>query len=116
MKNPINRWRKFVFGLGYTRATFLHCIVIMPLVWLTFWLLVLCVLPMAFHAQSNITVSLIAMGSLSFLWIVPSFISGLLIWPMCRLGLSAETDDVHLEERERSQIRSGEVVGSSNGG
>ena len=90
MKNPINTWRKFFVRLGYLRATILHAFVIMPLVWLGFWLLVFGIIPSAFGSSFHVSSSAIISGPLWFLWVIPSLVSGILIWPMCRLGLGDE--------------------------
>ena len=90
MKDPITRWRRFVVQLGYSKSAILHCLVIMPLVWLGFWLLIFSAIPHVFGARIGVPPSAILTGPLSPLWIIPSLLLGILILPMCRLGLSAE--------------------------
>ena len=100
MRNLIKKWRKFIVGLGYWQATFLHSFVIMPLVLICWWLLIFSVLPKAFGAQFSISPSAFFVGPLLALWVVPSLVLGTLIWPMCRLGLSLETDEAQMAEQD----------------
>ena len=111
---PIMRWREFVVGLGYWKASFLHAFVFLPLIFLTFWIIVLDALSEAFDAQHSVSLSTIIAGPLIALWTIPPLVLGFFVWPLCLMGTSENYGEVHSTDHAKNKVQSAEQVVAPN--
>ena len=101
MKHLIKNWRRFVVGLGYWKASLLHGFLVLPPLFLAFWIAILHTLPNVFGAPHAVALSAITAGPLLLLWTALPLILGFLTWPMCHLGLRKGADAGQVEGDRR---------------